>query len=77
MMVQHVLRVLCRDSEVRSVLSCSCHSKQRSPDSTIETESLALTQHAERFGSLPSIRLIPGTFRLLECLPVDELFDPV
>jgi hypothetical protein len=76
-MVQHLLQVLCKDSDVRDVLSYNCNSEQMHPDGAIETASVALTKEAERLGCLPSVRLIPGTYRLLKCVPANELFDAV
>jgi hypothetical protein len=63
MMVQYVLQVLCKDSDVRAVL---CGSQQEPHDGAIETESMSLVSRPERLGSLPSIRLIPGAFQQLK-----------
>jgi hypothetical protein len=65
-MVQHVLQVLCMDSEVRAVLLRSCQRQQKPSDHAMETESMSLIPHSGRFGSLPSIRLISGACMQLE-----------
>jgi Protein of unknown function (DUF3638) len=69
MMVQHVLQVLCKDSEVRAELSGSLKRQWKPVDGVLENEAMSLTPHPERFGSLPSIRLIPGTIELLKHAP--------
>ena len=56
--IQYVLEVLCKDQEVRQVLlpNAASHETGR-----IESESASFTFHQGRFGSLPTIRLVPGT----------------
>jgi hypothetical protein len=75
MMVQYVLQVLCMDSDVKDLLTRSCQSEQEPPDGVIETESMSLTPHPERIGSLPSIRLIPGaSFKPQKVVPAARYF---
>lgn len=55
--IQHVLEVLCKDQEIRKLLLPSAASHETG---SIESETASFTFHQERFGSLPSIRLVPG-----------------
>lgn len=67
--VQHVLQILAKDAGIRAVISASTakeSQQQKRVDESIETESISLTDHPKRYGSLPSIRLIPGAVRLLK-----------
>lgn len=67
-MIQRVLHVLCKDEEVRALLSGGSGTQQKHcADESIETEAMSLTSHPKRFGSLPSIRFIPGAVTVLSC----------
>ena len=65
-MVQYVLKILVSDEQVMNILleAVSLQDSTRKTR-TVEYESASFIFHPERFGSLPSVCLIPGTLTLM------------
>lgn len=63
LMVQHVLQVLMKDDESIKLLFASSRKDSRPrkrANESIGTKCVSLADRPERYGSLPSLRLIPG-----------------
>lgn len=62
--IQHVLRIFLTDLKLRELMmNCEQKTARKGKISAgaLQSECLSMSKHTERYGSLPSTRLIPGT----------------